>query len=218
MNTQAFVLRHIFVSPPGKILTTREFLIYGSRAAVDQALSRLVKKGILRRLARGVFLRHDSELANITVWDVARVKAQSFGKQIAGWGGNIAAELGLLEPEKLEPIFAVNGSSSGFYFGHIFIQFRRTCPRRMRFADTRAGKAIRALWHLGRGRCRQEHVHKATQSCLRSDREEIRLSFPWIPAWLSSYFLDLPLPLGYVKNHLSPASTAAAPDSGTGGP
>lgn len=213
MSTQAFVLRHIFGSPPGKIFTTREFLIYGSRTAVDQALSRLVRKGVLQRLARGVFLRHDSDPANITVWDVAGVKAQSFGKQIAAWGGNNAAELGLLEPETHEPIFAVNGSSSGFHFGHIFIQFRRTCPRRIRFDDTPGGKAIRALWHLGRGRCTDKHVDIATQSCRRSDREEIRLSFAWIPAWLSSYFLHLPLPLGYVKNHLRAGCTASPPDS-----
>jgi len=34
---------------------SKEFLDIGSRAAVDQALSRLVKKGLLRRVDRGVY-------------------------------------------------------------------------------------------------------------------------------------------------------------------
>lgn len=39
----------------GTVFTPKDFLAMGSRAAVDQALSRLVKRGHLRRVARGFY-------------------------------------------------------------------------------------------------------------------------------------------------------------------
>jgi hypothetical protein len=41
----------------GQVYTPRDFLDLGSRAAIDQALSRLVKQGALRRVARGLYDR-----------------------------------------------------------------------------------------------------------------------------------------------------------------
>ena len=41
--------------PEGATLSARELLHLGERAAVDQALSRLVKRGELMRVRRGLF-------------------------------------------------------------------------------------------------------------------------------------------------------------------
>ncbi len=41
--------------------TTKEFLSYGTRSAIDQTLSRLVKSGFICRLAPGVFARELSK-------------------------------------------------------------------------------------------------------------------------------------------------------------
>jgi len=42
-------------SEPGKVFIPADFLHLGSRAAVDQALSRLVRQGRIRRLSRGFY-------------------------------------------------------------------------------------------------------------------------------------------------------------------
>src|SRR5690349_7157 len=39
----------------GAVFVTRDFLDLGSRAAVDQTLSRLAREGIIRRVGRGVY-------------------------------------------------------------------------------------------------------------------------------------------------------------------
>ena len=41
----------------GEPFGTTEFLNFGGRAAVDTALSRLVKDGEIKRVSRGVFVR-----------------------------------------------------------------------------------------------------------------------------------------------------------------
>jgi len=189
MYTACFIRRHIFRLPSGRLFTTRELLGYGTRVAVDQTISKLVRKGIIVRLARGVFTRQDSDLTNISAIDVARVKAQSFGKQIAAWGGQLARELGLPSDAEPEQIFSVNGSSSSFKFGKITIHFRKTAARKLRFGDSRSGQALRALWHLGRRQVNRAQIRLATDRWLRTDRDEARLIVCWLPAWLSSYFM-----------------------------
>ena len=42
--------------PEGGVLSPKEFLHLGTRAAVDQALSRLTKEGRLLRVARGTYV------------------------------------------------------------------------------------------------------------------------------------------------------------------
>jgi hypothetical protein len=55
------IRNHINQLDKNEPFTTREFLNYGQRAAVDQTLSRLVKQGFIVRLAPGVFAREVSK-------------------------------------------------------------------------------------------------------------------------------------------------------------
>ena len=50
------VLEHAAGLPEGTPLVSKELLHLGSRAAVDQVLSRLVQRGNLLRAGRGIFL------------------------------------------------------------------------------------------------------------------------------------------------------------------
>ena len=51
------IRQHISRLEKSQPFTTKEFLIYGTRTAVDQTLCRLVKDGFIVRLARGVFAK-----------------------------------------------------------------------------------------------------------------------------------------------------------------
>ena len=192
-STTPFVRRHIFRLPLQKLFTTREFLLYGPRATIDQSLSRLVKKEVIVRVARGILVRYGSNLSKITPFDMAKAKAESFGKQIARWGGDIAHELGLIEKQSKEHIFCVNGSSSSFKFGEMTIHLRKVCARKMRFGENKAGKVLRALWHLGKFQVDAMCVDRSLRTCLRPDREEIRGSLCWLPTWLSNHFINMVL-------------------------
>lgn len=41
----------------GVVFSSRDFLELGNRAAIDKSLSRMVKKGEIERVARGLFFR-----------------------------------------------------------------------------------------------------------------------------------------------------------------
>src|SRR5438309_1180711 len=59
INTIQLVTRFIARIGFDKLFTTRQLLLYGTRAAIDQALSRLVKAMHIARVARGVFIREN---------------------------------------------------------------------------------------------------------------------------------------------------------------
>ena len=73
------IMRRARSAGRGGVFTPRDFLDVAGRAAVDQALSRLVKNGKLRRLARGLYdfpkVHPKLGLLSPTPDDVAQVAA-----------------------------------------------------------------------------------------------------------------------------------------------
>ena len=131
MADTASLMRH-FISgiKPGKLFTTRDCLPLGNRAAIDQALCRLVKRNVLVRLARGVFTRSSTE-PKPSLQEIVKLKAKSFGRRIAAHGSTLAYNLGLTE-QKLpddKVVFATDSSSSKFKCGDITVYFKKTCWR-----------------------------------------------------------------------------------------
>lgn len=200
MGTQGNIRRHLLRMNEQIIFTTREFLIYGTRSAVDQALYRMVNDGYLCRLSRGVFTRPKHLSKKISVLDVAYAKAQAFGKRLAVWGADIAAEVGFLPKQTSEQTlpavftFYTDGPSSSFRFGQIIIRLLRVTPKKMRISNSRGGKIIRAIWYLGPRVLNAEQIREAISKCYRTEREELRLSSAWLPDWLNRYFRHIQLP------------------------
>ncbi|MBI4534351.1 MAG: type IV toxin-antitoxin system AbiEi family antitoxin domain-containing protein [Candidatus Melainabacteria bacterium] len=195
MPTTSFIKRHIYRLPLDKIFSTREFLIYGSRTAVDQTMSKLVKKGIIIRLARGLFVKEGSNTERITIYDVAKAKAESFGKQIAIWGGHLAVKLGLTTDGHYEHTYCVSGSSSSFKFGDVIVRLRKACARIMHLSTDIPGQFLQALWYLGKQRLYElRRSPWLPISLKRTEKEHIRLSVHLVPAWLAAAFLHWHLP------------------------
>lgn len=83
MSCISKIRRFIYNLEDDSIFTTRDLLNSGSRCAIDQALSRLVKKKLINRLCRGVFLKPGCLIVPApSVLEVAGIKARSFGKEI----------------------------------------------------------------------------------------------------------------------------------------
>jgi len=192
MSATAFIRKFVFNLPEGKIFTTRDCLQYGFRAAIDEALYRLVKTGVIRRLCRGVFVRDSTEQMVFSDYEIAKVKAESFGRLIREHANTLAAEMGLRTKASVEVKFAVNSRSSQFQYGEKVIHLREICERKMRLEpdDDKSGRVLRALWQVGReeGQMRREVVAKALGVFKKVDYAQLRQSAKWLPAWLNDSF------------------------------
>ncbi len=82
--TSSQIRRHIFSLNDDRPFSIRDFLNYGSRAAVDQTFYRLVNLGIVIRVARGIYIKATAN--SPAVLEIARVKAAAFHKHIIQHG------------------------------------------------------------------------------------------------------------------------------------
>lgn len=168
MSTAAFVRGYIGQLPKGKAFVTRELLAFGNRNAIDRQLGLLVAKGMIRRMARGVFVREDADMVLPTMLDIAMAKARGFGKHIVEHGSNLAKEFNLkkndamMTPKQLKRHhsdekelkhsagrFAVLGSTSSFgtYYGRV--HFKHVAPKKYFMAQHSVGRVLVARWHVG---------------------------------------------------------------------
>src|ERR1700691_4404370 len=97
MWTSSVIRRHIAGLGEGRAFSTRDLLSYGRRAAVDQALYRMVKNGDIIRLARGVFCKWSLKAKLPSMQQVIETKARAFGRQLFVHGADAAQKLGLIE-------------------------------------------------------------------------------------------------------------------------
>lgn len=138
----------------GSVWTPVNFLDLGSRAAVDQALSRLVRDGQLQRAARGVYAypKLSRRLGALTPSPdvVAGALAKSRKSRIQVSGARAANELGLSTQVPAKAVYLTDGPSKRVKIGRQEIQLRHVPSVRMAGAGTKAGMIIEALRYMGR--------------------------------------------------------------------
>lgn len=137
----------------GSVWTPKDFLDLGTRAAVDQALTRLVQKGVLQRLDRGVYSypKVNPRLGTLTPSPdaVAKAVAKATGSKLQVSGARAANILGLSTQVPSKNVYLTDGPSRTVRVGRQTIQIRHGSPRQLYGAGTQAGVALQALRYLG---------------------------------------------------------------------
>ena len=136
------------------VCTPRDFLDIGSREAVDQALSRLVKAGRLRRVGRGLY--DEPRMSGVLKrsapvdFDAAITAiARKDGIQVMPDGMVAANQLGLTNAVPARPCYVTDGASRSVEIDGRTIHFRHASPSVMRWAGKAAAPVVQALRWLG---------------------------------------------------------------------
>jgi hypothetical protein len=167
----------------------------GGRNAVDKGLSRLVMKGTIRRLSRGLYEypREHAELG-ILLPDIGKVAKALAGKdriRLQPAGAYAANLLGLSEQIPAKVVFLTDGASRTVKVGQQEIQLRRTTPRNMAAAGRLSGLLMQALRHLG-----ELHITPARMDHLKHTlpvmaRRQLLKDISLAPAWMHPIFRQL---------------------------
>jgi len=179
----------------GSVFVPADFLHIGSREAVDVALHRLARQGIIRRLARGVydFPKEHPVLGPLapSAETVARALAGRDRTRLQPAGAYAANALGLSEQVPAKAVFLTDGPARTVQIGPTTIQLRRTTPKNMEAAGRLSGLLIQALRELG-----QEHVTPERRDHLKrtlpaDKRRELLKDLRLAPAWMHPIFREL---------------------------
>ena len=174
--------------PQGQPFTTSCFAKYGSRDAVDRALSRIVKEGEIIRLSRGVFVRPKTNRFIGTVLPgvskVVQTIARKNGETIQVHGAEAVRLFGFSTQVPIITVFLTNGSSRSIRIVNTNVRMIHTSNNRLlQFAGKPADIAIVALWYLGKTNVTSETVARVRQ--VIGSKEFDRLLSASLPAWMT---------------------------------
>lgn len=155
MNTvPSNIQRRLKRKPDDWVFSAKDFLDFGSRAAVDQALSRMAKTGVIRRVSRGLYDRpRQSRLlqtaAPAALDAVVKAVARRDDVVIVPDGSVDANQLGLTTVVPARPLFWTTGTSRTLKVGGRTVQMKQM-PRWLQYwSDRPAAPVVRAIQWLG---------------------------------------------------------------------
>jgi hypothetical protein len=194
-SIDAKVISRIRSKGRGSVHVPADFLDLGSREAIDLVLHRLAKKGVLRRLARGVYdfpKQHPSlGLLSPSADTIAEALAGRDQTRLQPAGAYAANALGLSEQVPAKAIFLTDGPSRTVKIGPMTIQLRRTTPRNMAAAGRLSGLVIQAFRELGKENITESRIKHLKRTLPAGKRRELLKDIKLAPAWMHPIFRSL---------------------------
>lgn len=187
MNLPESIMLHARSLNEGGVLSPKEFLHLGSRAAIDQAFSRLAKEGKLLRVARGTYVAPVACRfgARPPAPDkVVKSIAEQNGDMVASHGASAANLLGLTRQVPTEEVFLTSGRTKKLQLGRSEVLVKHAPQWMLALGGSPAGAAIRALAWIG-----PTHASKALVALRRTlpppEWHALTSSRAILPSWMA---------------------------------
>ena len=181
------VMENAAGQPEGSLLHPKALLHLGSRAAVDQALSRLSRNGSLIRVCQGMYVRPIETRFGPRPPSVEKViKALSalWGETIVPCGGAAANALGLTTQVPVRQVYLTSGPNRRLALGEQKVELRHALRWQLAAPHRAAGEAVRALSWLGPSEV-EEALDTIGRRLSAADFDELAASRALMPAWLA---------------------------------
>lgn len=186
-TTAKMILAFVKGLPEGATVSAKELSHLGERDAVNQALSRLVKRGELMRVKRGLFVSQIETRFGMRAPSVDAVVeriAKTTGEIISESGATAANKLGLSKQNPTRQIYWTSGPSRQLKLGAQSVELRHVPSWKVRAPHSRAGQAFRALAWFGRSEAKHALVKMKTQ-LNQTELEELFNLRGSAPTWLA---------------------------------
>lgn len=181
------ILEHAAGLPEGSPLVAKNLLQLGSRAAVDQVLSRLVRRGSMLRVGRGIYaLPIESRFGTRAPSAVKMVDglANQRGEVIVPHGAAAANALGLTTQVPMRAVYLTSGPSRRLKLGAQMVEFRHAPIWQLIFPGRAAGEVVRALAWLGPEKA-GEAIGRLRAKLQPSELKEVASARSRLPMWLA---------------------------------
>jgi hypothetical protein len=194
------IMKRIRGKGRGWVFTPRHFLDFGSRGAVDMALSRLVQSDAIRRIGRGIYdyPRLHATLGALSPDPAALADALAVqtGDKLAPSGAAAANQLGLSTQVPARASYATSGRTRvGKAAGRSLTLRHSRAPVLDQASDT-ANAVLQALAQLGRKHVDADVIERLAARVEDADMKQLLQARPTMPGWMG----DVILKIGSVHN------------------
>jgi predicted transcriptional regulator of viral defense system len=186
-STTNAILKRIRAKHRGFVFTPKEFAHLGTRAAVDQALSRLQRSGKIRRLTRGVYefpkIHPKIGLLSPSPEAVAKAIAKRSSSRITVSPAKAANLLGLSTQVPMQNLFWTEGPSRTVRIGNQTVSLKHVAPSKMIGAGTEAGIVVQAVRSLGKEGIHEIPVRSLANRLAPPVKRAVQRLVSAAPAW-----------------------------------
>ena len=173
--------------PEGGVFSPKEFLHLGSREAVDQTFTRLVKEKKLLRVGRGLYtlpLQGRFGSRPPSPERLLAALAEKTGEIVVSHGAAAANRLGLTTQVPVREIFLTSGRSRTLQLGSRVLEIKHAPPWQLLLGESSGGALLRALAWLGPERA-EEAMSQVHEILPVKEWEAVAAVRSELPTWLA---------------------------------
>ncbi|MBS0646253.1 MAG: hypothetical protein JSR97_06645 [Verrucomicrobia bacterium] len=191
---EAKVAAKLEILPKGTVLFVDDFLDYGSPESIKKALLRLKEKGLLVRLAHGIYLhpKTDKELGILfpSTEEIAKAIARRDKSRIVPTGVQALNKLGLSTQIPMKVVFLTDGAARSIKVGNRTITFKKTSPKNLLPKGEISSLAIQALKTIGQNKVDDDVLKKLNAILEKERKENILHDAKLAPAWINKILMQ----------------------------
>jgi len=189
MSIEDQVFKKIKYNKRGKIFFPASFSKLGSEDSIHQALKRLTEKGILLRIAHGIYLypKTDPELGILypPIDEIAKAIAKRDKARIIPTGVQALNLLGLSTQVPMKVVYLTDGAQRNISIGNQSIKFKKTSPRNLAVKGEISGLVIQALREIGKGNASADQLRRILEMLQKENPANVKYDAGLAPAWIS---------------------------------
>ncbi len=195
MSIDDYILDRFSRKKRGIIFSINNFSDLGKAEAVRVALHRLVKKGLIQRVARGLYVKPQiSKLLNKEVMPdldkVAKAIAKRDKARIIPTGSFALNALGLSTQIPLKIVYYTDGKARKVKIGKHTITFKKTSPKKLSFKGKISKLAILAMSEIGKGKLTENEKSKIIALLKRESIADLKHDLNIAPQWIAEIIND----------------------------
>lgn len=188
LNIEIQILTKIKKARRGSLFFTEDFLRFGNVKAVAKALERLVQKGEISRVARGIYARLETDPVigplKPGMESIAKAIAKRDKARIVPTGSMAMHLLGLSTQVPMNIVYLTDGAARKVKVEKGSILFKKTAPKNLAAIGKISSLAIQALKTIGKDEVEEEQKAKIIKQLQNEEvsrlEHDIRLAPEWI--------------------------------------
>lgn len=174
----------------GTIFFAGDFKSIGSQGAIHTTLHRMAKRGLVARVAQGIYAKpHLSTFLDMevlpTVEKVAVAIAKRDKAKLLPSGSYSLHALGLSTQIPLKLLYYTDGKARTLKVGGRTIQFRKISPKKLALKGKISKLAVQALGEIGNGKIEPEEEEKLIKLLKKENIKDLKHDIALAPQWIA---------------------------------
>jgi len=188
LNTELQVLTKMKKAKGGALFFVEDFLRFGNAKAIAKALERLVQKGDITRVARGMYARLEIDPVIGPVMpgmeSIARAIAKRDKARIVPTGVIAMHLLGLSTQVPMNIVYLTDGAARKVTVGRGSIVFKRSTPKNLAVIGKISSLVIQALKTIGKDNLTMEQKEIIIRQLQKEEISRLEHDMRMAPEWI----------------------------------